>query len=87
MDTFTDSHTPSQKIIKRALPDLLTTAEVCEVLRIHINTFTKIVASGDLRAARVGGQYRVRREALFEYLDKAERRPPAGGQTAEAPCS
>jgi len=37
----------------------------------------KLVASGQLPAAKVGGQWRIRREAIREYIRKAEKRSSA----------
>jgi excisionase family DNA binding protein len=74
MESFTNSHTRSQDLVNRDLPDLLTVAEASAALRVHRNTIDKLVASGQLRAAKVGGQWRIRREAIREYLRLAEER-------------
>jgi excisionase family DNA binding protein len=41
------------------VPVLLTPREAQEALRISRATFTRLVARGEIRAARVGGQLRV----------------------------
>ena len=47
---------------------LLTAAEVAEQLRVSTMTIYRLIRSGELPAVRVGRNYRVRAEALQEYL-------------------
>lgn len=73
MKAITNFHTLSQEKVK-AFPEFLSAKEVCAVLRIHYQTFLKLVTSGGLRAVRVGSQWRVREDALLEWLERAEKR-------------
>jgi excisionase family DNA binding protein len=75
MESFTNSHSGSRDLVNSDLPELLTIAEASAALRVHRNTVDKLVASGELPAAKVGGQWRIRREALHDYLRRAEKRP------------
>lgn len=54
-----------------ALPELLTTREVADLLRIHPNTVRKWYNKGFLRGYRVGprGDRRFPREDLIRILD------------------
>lgn len=40
-------------------------------LQISLPTITDLIRRGDLRAARVGRQWRIRRSWINEYLDRA----------------
>lgn len=51
------------------LSPLLTFAEVCERLRIDAKTLRKIIASGDLKAAKVGRAYRISEDSIEQYLE------------------
>lgn len=47
---------------------LLTTAEIAEALGVTASTVRRWIGSGDLRAVRVGGQWRVPREAFARWV-------------------
>lgn len=74
MESSSCLSTPSAEIGNRSLPDLLTVVDAGGVLRVSRKTVDKLIASGQLAAAKVGGQWRIRREALHEYIRKAEKR-------------
>lgn len=48
---------------------LLTAGEVAEQLRVSTMTVYRLIKRGELRAVRVGRNYRVREEDLSAYLD------------------
>ena len=56
------------------MPKLLSLKEVSEVLRLNINTVRRYVREGKIRAAKFGRIYRVREEALEEFIKKQEKR-------------
>ena len=47
---------------------LLTIPDVARILRCSERTVRRRIESGELRAVKVGRQYRVRRENLLEFL-------------------
>ncbi|MDR2374661.1 MAG: helix-turn-helix domain-containing protein [Bifidobacteriaceae bacterium] len=49
-------------------PAFLTVSEVSETLRVSDMTIYRLIASGDLRALKVGRSYRIPAEALDEWL-------------------
>jgi excisionase family DNA binding protein len=53
-----------------SLPDLLTAAEVADVLRVSTMTVYREIYSGQMAAVKVGRQYRVARESLRIYLEE-----------------
>jgi len=55
------------------MPKLLCLKEVSEVLKLNINTVRRYVREGKIRAAKFGRIYRVREEALEEFINKQER--------------
>lgn len=48
---------------------LLTVAEVASVMRVSRMTVYRLIRRGELRAVRVGRNYRVREQDLTEYLE------------------
>ena len=48
---------------------LLTVAEVASVMRVSRMTVYRLIRRGQLKAIRVGRNYRVREEDLNEYLE------------------
>jgi len=48
---------------------LLTVAEVATVMRVSRMTVYRLIRRGQLKAIRVGRNYRVREDDLSEYLD------------------
>ncbi|MFJ9553526.1 helix-turn-helix domain-containing protein [Nocardiopsis sp. NPDC101807] len=63
--------------------------QVAELLDLHVKTVRAYIRDGRLRAARIGKQYRVRRQDLEEFTGGPLPRPEApaaggGGRTAEA---
>ncbi len=57
--------------------DLLTTQEVAALLKVSIVTVRRLIASGDLPAARIGKSYRIRREDLEAWVKSTETPRPA----------
>lgn len=49
-------------------PQLLTVAEVADLLRVSNMTVYRLIKAGDLAALRVGKNYRIRRQDLDAYL-------------------
>ena len=59
-----------------AEPQFLTVREAADHLRISVTKAYQLVASGEIPAVRVGGQYRIPRAVLARHL-MATMRPPA----------
>jgi excisionase family DNA binding protein len=49
----------------------LTVAEVAAIMRVSKMTVYRLVHSGDLPAVRVGRSFRVREDAVHDYLQNA----------------
>ena len=56
---------------------LMTIDEVGDFLRVNARTVYRLIQAGELPAARVGRQWRVRREDLERWLDRGEAMHPA----------
>jgi excisionase family DNA binding protein len=52
------------------MDELLTVAEVADMLRVSTMTVYRLIRTGELPAVRVGRNYRVRRGDLAAYLDQ-----------------
>lgn len=50
---------------------VLTVKDVMRMLRVGRITVYKLIAGGQLKAAKIAGKYRTTRAAIFEYLQKA----------------
>lgn len=53
-----------------AMDELLTVAEVADLLRVSTMTVYRLIRGGELPAVRVGRNYRVRRGDLDSYLEQ-----------------
>ncbi|MGB3061417.1 MAG: helix-turn-helix domain-containing protein, partial [Anaerolineae bacterium] len=51
-----------------AVPDVMTTAEAAAYLKVSEADVLALIAEGDLKARKIGAQYRVGRAALDEFL-------------------
>ena len=49
-------------------PDILTTDEACEALRIGYNTLYDLLQSGKLKAYRNGRLWRIPKKSVIEYI-------------------
>jgi excisionase family DNA binding protein len=49
-------------------PDILTTDEACEVLRIGYNALYDLLQSGKLKAYRNGRLWRIPKKSVIEYI-------------------
>lgn len=49
---------------------LLSPTEVAEFFNVHRMTVIRLINSNKLRAVRVGGQWRIRREWVDEYIER-----------------
>ena len=56
----------------------LDVGEVAEFLRIGRGTALKLLQDGEIRARKVGGQWRVTLDALKQYLAKCDNAPKGG---------
>ena len=49
-------------------PVVLTPEQLSDILKIGRNGIYNLLRSGAIRSIKIGRQYRIPREALFEYL-------------------
>ncbi|MDR0592451.1 MAG: helix-turn-helix domain-containing protein [Bifidobacteriaceae bacterium] len=64
-------------------PAFLTVSEVAATLRVSDMTIYRLIASGELRALKVGRSYRIPSEALDDWLaDGANWEPGAAAKRA-----
>jgi excisionase family DNA binding protein len=57
---------------KAGMAEVLTTADVAQILRLSIKTVGDLMRSGELPAMRIGGVWRVRRESLEMWMKQRE---------------
>ena len=50
-------------------PEVLTTPEACEFLRIDKRTYYDLVESGQIKARRLGRGYKVLKKTLVEFME------------------
>lgn len=50
------------------MKDVMTTHEVADILGVHVYTVTGLIRDGQLKAFRVSNRYRIRKEALEEFM-------------------
>lgn len=49
---------------------MLTLEEVAEILRVSVQTVSRLIEDGELKAAKIRGQWRVRRKDLDDYINR-----------------
>ncbi len=52
------------------MEELLTIEEVARILRISVQTVRRMIDEGELRAIKIRGQWRIKREDLQNYIDR-----------------
>ena len=57
---------------KPLVSELLTTADVAQILRLSKKTVGEMMRNGELPAMRIGNMWRVRRESLDGWIKKQE---------------
>ncbi len=57
---------------KTGMAEVLTTADVAQILRLSVKTVGDLMRSGELPAMRIGGVWRVRRESLEMWMKQRE---------------
>ena len=50
-------------------PDILTTIEVCRILKISKNTLYKLIRSRQLNAKKIARHYRIQKAELLRFMD------------------
>ena len=63
---------------ERDQPRLLTVQEVADLLRVSNMTVYRLIKRGELRALRVGKNYRIRQQDLDAYLQEGSVRAEEG---------
>lgn len=61
---------------EKPLYSLLTTEDVAALLQLDIETIRRYIREGLLRAIKIKGQYRIRREDFEEFLEERKTRDP-----------
>jgi excisionase family DNA binding protein len=51
--------------------EYLTTEEAAQLLKIHRDNVRRLIREGKLPSVKVGGQYRLRRKDLEEWLERS----------------
>jgi len=54
------------------LPEILTTRELADFLKISDQTVIRAIKAGSLNAMKVGRDWRIEKEAVFEWLKGKE---------------
>ena len=62
--------------------DLLAVSQVAKRLGMCRETVVRLIGSGDLRASRIGRQWRVSERDLQDFIDRAANKPPRDGTAA-----
>ncbi|EGB15468.1 DNA binding domain protein, excisionase family [Pseudodesulfovibrio mercurii] len=66
-------------------PILLTVREVADYLRVHQRTAYRLITSGDIKAIKIGSQWRVPEQALMEFLESGMKAAAPSGKRKTAP--
>lgn len=50
-------------------PDILTTADVCDLLKVSKSTVYKLIQTGELKAKKVAQHYRIPKVELINFIN------------------
>lgn len=50
-------------------PDILTTADVCDLLKVSKSTVYKLIQTGELKAKKVAQHYRIPKAELINFIN------------------
>ena len=53
-----------------SMEELLTIEEVSRILKVSVQTVRRMIDEGELKAIKIRGQWRVKREDLQDYIDR-----------------
>lgn len=51
-------------------PDVLSTKDVCKILRISPHTLYELIKHKELLARKIGGKYKIRKDNLLKLLNE-----------------
>lgn len=57
-----------QSSAPKAVPDVMTSIEAAEYLKVPVEDLIAMIQSGDLKAKKIGSQYRISRKVIDEFL-------------------
>lgn len=57
------------------MQEIYTSDQVAQILKIHPQTVLKFIREGKLKASKVGRGYRVKADAIEEFLEETSRYP------------
>ena len=66
-------------------PNLLTVREVADVLRVHQRTAYRLITGGNIKAIKIGSQWRVSEGALMEFIEKGWKESASQGKKKSGP--
>lgn len=56
-------------------PTLYTVQEVADTLRVHARTAYRLITNGEIKAVKIGSQWRIPESALNDYIEEGLNRP------------
>ena len=56
--------------VKEITMQLITVDDVAKMLSVHRRTVTRLISSKELKAAKIGGQWRIEVEWVKEYVER-----------------
>lgn len=60
----------SQKINIKTAPDVLTVAQVADILHISSRSAYNLLSDGSIRHRKIGRIYRIPKQAVIDYLEQ-----------------
>lgn len=50
-------------------PDILSSQEVCQLLKISLHTLYNLIKTGELPARKVGGKYKIAKKSILNFIN------------------
>lgn len=64
--------------------DFFTTAELAEKLKMNVQVITRKVQAGEIRAFKIGKEWRIPEQSVHQWLEEQANRPAAGAPSKSA---
>lgn len=58
---------------------LLTTKEVADYLQVNERTVTRYIRNGEIASIKIGGQHRISKQAVEDFIDRHTTKPTIKG--------
>ena len=75
MNNYSEFRNPKSQLWMK---EIMTPREAAEYLSVHVRTIYRLAKNGDIPCRKVGGSWRIKKDALDDWLSWRENPSPRG---------